>query len=1128
MSIRVALCHESSYSYDRPVIHSPHVIRLRPAPHCRTPIRSYSLKVEPEGHFINWQQDPFGNFLARIVFPEPIPNFRVTVDLVADLDVINPFDFFLDPSAEKYPFVYDEQLQKELKPYFEIVEDGPLLNEWISKVDRSETGTVDFLVHLNQQLQQDIRYLVRMEPGIQSCEESLTLRQGSCRDSGWLLVQIMRHLGLASRFVSGYLVQLRPDEKPIEGPHGPTQDFTDLHAWAEVYIPGAGWIGLDPTSGLIAGEGHIPLACTPDPTSAAPITGGLEKCEVNFGHKNEVARLTDPARPSKPYSATEWQAISDLAYEIDQDLSERDVRLTMGGEPTFVAIDNRDAPEWNTDALGPHKRQIAFELLFRLRDHLAPKGLLHFGQGKWYPGEPLPRWKFSCYWRLDGEPLWEDPSLVADERSPRGYGVVEAEQFITRLAERLCVGTECIVPGLEDTVYYLWKEGTLPVNVDPLKADVKDSMERQRLRRLLEQGLDKFSGFALPLSWSGGGWRSCRWEFRRGRMYLIPGDSPMGYRLPLDSLPWLPAEKQPITPMPAIFDPQAPLPNFRERVALRGQGIGQRAGLIEDSGHPSSERYFESNRQSDGSAGDGTNGDTSRTSYLTAPYVTPYDLTRTALCIEPRGGTLHVFMPPLRFLEQYLDLVATIEATAADLGMPVLIEGYEPPFDDRLRELSMAPDPGVLEVNAPPSDTWDGLVDLTELLYDQAKQSRLTTTKFLIDGRQVGTGGGNHVVIGGSTPSDSPLLRRPDVLRSLINFWQNHPSLSYLFSGLFIGPTSQSPRVDEARDENLYELETAFRLIPKDQLPPPWLVDRLFRHLLVDLTGNTHRSEFSIDKLYSPDSFSGRRGLLEMRGFEMPPSARMSLLQQLLIRALVSRFWHTPYEKPLVRWYTELHDRFMMPHYLWQDFRDVLWELRQGGYEFSLDWFLPHFEFRFPVYGTVQLDDIELELRMAIEPWNVLGEEATSGGTARFVDSSVERLQVLVRGMTDPRHILTCNTRRVPLRKTAIRGDFVSGVRFRSWQLPSSMHPTVPVHSPLIFDLFDTWTNRSLGGCTYHVHHPGGRNHEFMPVNEYEAEGRRLSRFWPMGHTSGTFNVMHEELQGDAPYMLDLLRPIQH
>lgn len=1102
MTIRVALHHKTAYHYDQPVQLSPHVFRLRPAAHSRTPVTAYSLTIKPENHFINWQQDPFGNYLARVVFPEKSRELSIEVDLIAEMTVINPFDFFLEEYAEHYPFAYPEQLSKELAPYLQIRENGVLLDAWLAQIDKSQKAIVDFLVYINQHVNQAVNYSIRMEAGVQTCEETLEKKLGSCRDSGWLLVQALRHMGLAARFVSGYLVQLTADIKALDGPSGTEVDFTDLHAWAEVYIPGAGWIGLDPTSGLFAGEGHIPLACTADYVSAAPVTGGYTgQANIEFSFSNQVTRIHEDPRVTKPYSEAQWAQIDTLGQQVDAELQAGDVRLTMGGEPTFVSIDDMDAPEWNVDADGAQKRKLAGELVRRLRDTFAPGGLLYFGQGKWYPGEQLPRWQLACFWRKDGKPVWRNPALLADENMDYAFSQKHADIFMRDVSKRLGLKGEHIRAGYEDPLVYLLQEGLLPNNLNPLESNLKDDLERQRLTKVLTGDLGAAVGYVLPLHWSytSNRWSSSAWEFKRGEMFLAPGDSAMGLRLPLNSLPWVEFAERDHAHERSLYEAVEPLADIDSEISRRYSQMGKK------SLHPTE---MEAADDED----DAVEKD---------PEFTPH----TALCVEARNGRLHVFLPPTNALEHYLDIIASIEASASTLMMPVVIEGYQPPHDLRLTRLPVTPDPGVIEVNIHPAASWQELVRNTTTLYELARLTRLGTEKFMLDGRHTGTGGGNHVTLGGITPAESPILRRPDLLRSLITYWQHHPALSYLFSGLFIGPTSQAPRVDEARNDSLYELEIAFQQMPDGEVPAPWLVDRLLRNLLVDMTGNTHRSEFCIDKLYAPGSDTGRLGLLELRAFEMPPHAQMSLMQILLLRTLVARFWKTPYKKPLVRWGTQLHDRFMLPHFITRDIEDVAQDLQSAGYDFRKEWFAPFIEFRFPRAGTLNIQDMELELRTAIEPWHVLGEEITSGGTARYVDSSVERMQVKLTGITGDRYIVTCNGRRIPLRATGMQGEMVAGVRYRAWNPPSALHPSIGVQAPLVFDIFDTWNSRSIAGCTYHVTHPGGRNYDTLPVNANEAEGRRVSRFSVLGHTPDTaingLPPIEEENQA-YPFTLDL------
>jgi len=1151
VSIHVALHHKTYYKYDRLVNLGPQIVRLRPAPHSRTRILSYSLQITPKKHFINWQQDPQSNYLARLVFPEPTREFCVLVDLVAEMSVLNPFDFFLEPDAERFPFQYDPALDHELAPFLQKCALTPKFTKYLAAINKDflpakaaspkeaekKPRTIDFLVAVNQRIWQDLKYTIRLEPGVQTPEESLEKLSGSCRDSSWLLCQLLRHCGLATRFVSGYLIQLKADVKSLDGPSGAEKDFTDLHAWTEVYLPGAGWVGLDPTSGLMAGEGHIPLACAPDPTSAAPISGLIDECETEFTHEMTVTRIHESPRVTLPYTEEQWGRIESLGHAIDADLKKGDVRLTMGGEPTFISIDDPDGPEWNFTAVSHDKRVLSGELIKRLRHKFAPGSLLHYGQGKWYPGEQLPRWALACYWRKDGVPIWKDDGLIADESKDYGYAAKDAKALLQTISRVVGADPKYMVPAYEDAFYYTWKERRFPSNITPEKSNLKDKLERDRIARLFQKGLNEPVGYALPIkrAWYGSqlGWLAGSWFLRDDdTLWLIPGDSAMGLRLPLDSIPWV-AEKD--FPWLSQQDPsQAKLPELPKEFPYHlrapestgqpflrrtggaplpaGYGPGQRAqrlGEVEEERvqlPPLPPEYDPNRRPVQGQS---------------APWII-----RTALCVEPRDGRLHVFMPPVASTEDYLDLIAGIETAVTEMGTPVIIEGETPPRDPRLNKLAVTPDPGVIEVNLHPSKSWDELVERTTTLYEEARLTRLGTEKFMLDGRHTGTGGGNHIIIGGDTPQDSPVLRRPDLLRSLLTYWQNHPSLSWLFSSLFIGPTSQAPRVDEARNDSLYELEVAFKELDRNTgklgYPPPWLCDRLFRNLLIDASGNTHRSEFSIDKLYSPESSAGRLGLVEMRAFEMPPHARMSLAQHLLLRGLVAKFWNEPYKNKLVRWGTDIHDRWLLPHFCQTDFKDIIRDLREAGYPFEFDWFAPHFEFRFPFIGDLEQRDLQIELRTALEPWHVLGEESGGGGTVRYVDSSVERLQVKARGLSGDRFAITVGGHRLPLHPTGTNGEAVAGVRYRAWQPPECLQPTIGVHTPLIFDVIDTWNQRSIGGCAYHVAHPGGRNYDVFPVNSYEAESRRLARFFRHGHTPGKISAPPAKTNPEFPFTLDL------
>lgn len=1055
MGIHVALNHRTSYRYEKAISLGPQVIQLRPALHCRTPILSYSLDISPANHILNWQLDPHNNRQARVLLQGKTDEFVVSVNLVADLSPINPFDFFLEPGVEKYPFAYAAALADDLEPYRRTEPPSALLSTFLERFADMQSGTINLLLNVNRAVRDEVGYTTRLEPGVQSCLETLQKRSGSCRDSAWLLVQCLRQLGIAARFVSGYLIQLATEGAP----DGPKEDSAELHAWAEAFLPGAGWIGLDPTSGLLASEGHIPLVCTPHVAQASPIAGTTEPAGTDFSYSISVQRMKETRRLSKPFSELEWANVRQVAYRIDADLKADDVRLTMGGEPTYVGIDDPESPQWNIAAQGAMKRTRGMALIQGLRKRIAPGGLLHYGQGKWYPGEPLPRWALSCYWRADGVAVWRDSNLIATEDKDYGFGAAEALRFIEALTRRLRASAENILPGFNPGTDVSEPAGyVLP------------------LRRRQPEG---------ELRWS-----SQMWFSRPEPLILSAGDSPIGYRIPTEVMPWVAPDE-----LEYEFE-DAP---FEDRIKLPARTTGSmELFAIEPEPDP--------------------------LPAVSRPAETAELLIRPSLCVQAREGRLHVFLPYTPVLADYLDLVGAVEDASRYLDMPVWVEGYTPASDPRLKMFSVTPDPGVLEVNLPPASNWDDLEQIYMVVDEEARGNRLTAEKFEYNGGHLSTGGGSHIVIGGASLADSPILRRPNLLRSMVAFWQNHPALSYMFSGMYVGPTSQCPRVDEARLDTLYELEVAFGQLPTDDCPP-YVVDGLFRNLLADITGNTHRAEFCVDKLFPPQGSGSQFGLLELRAFEMPPHVRMNLLQMLLVRGLVAMFWKTPFEGGLIRWSTTLHDRFMLPEFIREDLFEVLASLRGAGFDFAENWFASHFEFRFPKIGSIAVEGIELELRQALEPWNVLAEESVSGSTVRSVDSSLERIQVKLSGLgKEGRYAVACNGRRVPLQSTSEEGVAVAGVRYRARKLNATLHPTVPIHAPLVFNLIDSWRNSSIGECSFHVLPPDGRLYPARPSSVAEAEGRRVERFVATSLAPAAMTAPASETNPLFPLTLDLRR----
>lgn len=1050
MSTRIALTHHFEQFFDRPVNLATHWLRLHPAPHSKPEIKAWSLRIEPEPHFLNWVKDSFGNHQARLDFPEPVNRFCLKMDFLANLKPVNPFDFIVESYANHYPFAYPEQLEKELKPYLQLPAATTAVSSFLDSLPKDKLYIVEKLSQINLAVHNRLN-IKTAPPGDIDLEKALKTGEGSPSESAWLLTVSLRSLGLAARFTSGYRLVLVNDPKSHDEPSaglGGSSDTAALHAWSEVYLPGAGWIGLDPAAGIFINECYIPLASTPAPQRALPWIREFSKdhdhVEPLASQESVKVRRLLPKPAASTYSETQLADMEATGQYIDTRLNSDGLHLAMASSISFTASNGYS--EWINFALGYNKRIIAETLLDDLKESLAPGGVYQQGQGEWFSGENLPRWSLSCYYRADGIPLWRNPALMvaASTSGEDGHSfntgsckLKDAETLGQILAKNLGLSTDKLIPAYEDPLYRLWSspEGT----ITPPAETLNDPEQRRRFAAQLSEQQQEPAGYVLPLRWDGvqHTWTTSSWQFRRNALYLMPGNSPLGYRLPLASLPAQEAATREITPDRCPF----------EERPLLSEIFGEACARL-TTYQPTPPTTADENLN------------------LEAPSI-------TALCIQVRNGYLHLFLPPLTHLEHWLDLLAVIEDTATQLQLPIALEGYAPPPDYRLLNFKLEPDVGILRLTLPMADNWESLRNNLQTAYEKGWNLGLLNERIADNGRRQPPGGGSEIILGGQQPKLSPFLNKPELLRSLISFWQRHPSLSYLFAGRMIGPSGPAPRPDEGRDDALYELDIALSRLPGNESATPWVSDRVLRHILIDPAGSIHKAEIRIDQLYGPDRSNQRQGRISIGSFETAPTPQQALAQNLLVRALLDYFATRPYDKGTINFGSALHDKFMLPEILWEDLQDVIGELNSVKLPIQTEWYKPFIEQRFPLLGKIAADEVVVELRTAHEPWPLLAEEVVGGSVTRFLDSANQRIQVSVSGYLPSRHILLCNGLPVPLQAGKIRGRYVGGVRYKVWNPPSTLHPTLPALSSLVFDLVDAHTGRICCGCTWIPTRPG-------------------------------------------------------